>query len=151
MAKIVKLEQAEVIIATDEKEIIRVPYEELDWRPEVHDEVEVFKDGDSLIITRVKNNSNSAEDKIHINIVNDNTQNQQVSTIQSGRVVNKLIYVLLALFLGGLGAHKFYSGKTFMGILYLVFSWTFIPSVLGLIEAIIGALKPSDSNGNIVF
>ena len=63
MAKIVKLEQAEVIIATDEKEIIRVPYEELDWRPEVHDEVEVFKDGDSLIITRVKNNSNSAEDK----------------------------------------------------------------------------------------
>ena len=135
MAKIVKLEQAEVIIATDEKEIIRVPYEELDWRPEVHDEVEVFKDGDNLIITRV----------------NDNTQNQQVSTIQSGRVVNKLVYVLLALFLGGLGAHKFYSGKTFMGILYLVFSWTFIPSVLGLIEAIIGALKPSDSNGNIVF
>ncbi|MBM1152382.1 TM2 domain-containing protein [Enterococcus durans] len=149
MAKIVKLDSSEVVIATDEKEIIRVPYEELDWRPEVHDEVEVFKDGESLIITRVKNSSNSVEDKIHINIVN--TQNQQVSTSQSGRVVNKLVYVLLALFLGGLGAHKFYSGKTLMGILYLVFSWTFIPSALGFIEAIIGALKPSDSNGNIVF
>ncbi|WVT92331.1 TM2 domain-containing protein [Enterococcus durans] len=149
MAKIVKLDSSEVVIATDEKEIIRVPYEELDWRPEVHDEVEVFKDGESLIITRVKNSSNSVEDKIHINVIN--TQNQQVSTSQSGRVVNKLVYVLLALFLGGLGAHKFYSGKTLMGILYLVFSWTFIPSALGLIEAIIGALKPSDSNGNIVF
>lgn len=149
MAKIVKLDSSEVVIATDEKEIIRVPYEELDWRPEVHDEVEIFKDGESLIITRVKNSSNSVEDKIHINVVN--TQNQQVSTSQSGRVVNKLVYVLLALFLGGLGAHKFYSGKTLMGILYLLFSWTFIPSVLGFIEAIIGALKPSDSNGNIVF
>lgn len=43
--------------------------------------------------------------------------------------------VLLSLFLGGLGAHKFYLGKTGMGILYLLFSWTTIPAFLGLFEA----------------
>lgn len=60
------------------------------------------------------------------------------------------MYVLLALFLGGIGAHKFYAGKTGMGFLYLIFCWTLIPAFLAFIEAIIAALKPSDANGNIV-
>ncbi|MEN6523854.1 MAG: NINE protein [Anaerolineaceae bacterium] len=43
--------------------------------------------------------------------------------------------VLLALFLGGLGAHKFYLGKTVAGILYLLFCWTTIPAWIALFEA----------------
>ena len=43
--------------------------------------------------------------------------------------------VLLAVFLGGLGVHHFYMGYTLMGVLYLLFCWTFIPAILGLIEA----------------
>lgn len=43
---------------------------------------------------------------------------------------------ILAILLGGVGAHKFYLGKTGRGILYLVFCWTFIPSIIGLIEGI---------------
>ena len=35
---------------------------------------------------------------------------------------NKNTYALLALFLGGLGAHKFYVGQTGKGILYLIFA-----------------------------
>lgn len=42
--------------------------------------------------------------------------------------------VLLALFLGGLGAHKFYLGKTTAGILYILFSWTTIPAWIALFE-----------------
>lgn len=49
---------------------------------------------------------------------------------------NRISAALLALFLGGLGAHKFYLGKTGMGILYLLFFWTAIPAIIGLIEAI---------------
>jgi TM2 domain-containing membrane protein YozV len=45
------------------------------------------------------------------------------------------VAVLLSLFLGAFGAHKFYMGKTGMGILYLIFSWTTIPAFLGLVEA----------------
>lgn len=41
---------------------------------------------------------------------------------------------ILALFLGGLGAHLFYLRKYVRGILYLLFSWTFIPILLGWID-----------------
>jgi TM2 domain-containing membrane protein YozV len=44
---------------------------------------------------------------------------------------------LLALFLGGLGIHKFYLGRGGQGIVYLLFAWTFIPAIIGFIEAII--------------
>lgn len=42
--------------------------------------------------------------------------------------------VLLAVFLGGFGAHRFYLND-FKGFLYLAFSWTLVPSVVGLVEA----------------
>ena len=46
------------------------------------------------------------------------------------------ISILLALFLGGIGAHKFYLERPLQGILYLVFCWTFIPAIIALIEAL---------------
>jgi len=49
---------------------------------------------------------------------------------------NKTTAALLALFLGGLGAHKFYLGRTGMGLIYLVFCWTLIPALISLVEAI---------------
>ena len=42
--------------------------------------------------------------------------------------------VLLAFFLGGLGAHHFYMGNTGLGILYAIFCWTFIPAIIAFIE-----------------
>ena len=42
--------------------------------------------------------------------------------------------VLLAIFLGGLGIHRFYLGETVPGILYLVFFWTGIPMIIGWVE-----------------
>lgn len=49
---------------------------------------------------------------------------------------NKLVAGILAVLLGGIGVHKFYLGKGLQGVLYLVFCWTFIPAVLGLIEGL---------------
>ncbi len=49
---------------------------------------------------------------------------------------NRTVAALLALLLGGIGAHKFYTGSIFLGILYLLFFWTAIPAILGLIEGI---------------
>jgi len=48
-----------------------------------------------------------------------------------------MVAALLAFFLGGFGAHKFYLGKIGLGILYLVFFWTFIPAIIAFIEFII--------------
>src|SRR5687768_3893429 len=50
---------------------------------------------------------------------------------------SKITAGILALFLGGLGVHKFYLGQTGLGILYLVFFWTFIPAIIALVEGII--------------
>lgn len=49
---------------------------------------------------------------------------------------NKITAGLLALLLGGLGAHKFYLGKPVQGVLYILFCWAFIPSILALVEGI---------------
>lgn len=49
---------------------------------------------------------------------------------------SKTTAALLALFLGGLGAHKFYLGKPFWGLAYLLMCWTFVPAFLGLIEGV---------------
>jgi TM2 domain-containing membrane protein YozV len=43
---------------------------------------------------------------------------------------------LLAFFIGGLGAHKFYLGGWFWGLVYLATFWTFIPAGIACIEAI---------------
>lgn len=50
---------------------------------------------------------------------------------------NRIAAALLALFLGGFGAHKFYLGKVGQGLLYLLFCWTFIPAIIAFVEAII--------------
>jgi len=43
---------------------------------------------------------------------------------------------ILGLLLGGIGAHKFYLGQTGAGIVYLLFCWTLIPGIIGLVEGI---------------
>ncbi|MGA2632917.1 MAG: NINE protein [Terracidiphilus sp.] len=47
---------------------------------------------------------------------------------------DEVVGILLALFLGGFGMHHFYLRRIGLGILYLCFSWTPIPWVLGFIE-----------------
>ena len=47
---------------------------------------------------------------------------------------NEVVGVLLALFLGHFGIHKFYMGQTGWGVVYLLFCWTGIPTILGFIE-----------------
>ena len=58
---------------------------------------------------------------------------------------NKIVAALLAIFLGTIGIHKFYLGKPFQGLFYILLCWTFIPSVISFIEGII-YLPMSDEN-----
>jgi TM2 domain-containing membrane protein YozV len=57
---------------------------------------------------------------------------------------------ILALLLGGIGIHKFYLNKAGMGILYVVFCWTFIPMIVSIFEGIY-YLTMSDENFNIKY
>ena len=44
---------------------------------------------------------------------------------------------ILGIIVGGLGIHKFYLGQIGLGIVYLLFCWTFIPALIGFIEGIL--------------
>ena len=62
---------------------------------------------------------------------------EQPSADTGSSDTDKVAAGVLALLLGGLGAHKFYQGNTKLGLIYLCFFWTGIPAVLGLIEGIL--------------
>jgi len=69
--------------------------------------------------------------------------------LDKGIKINKIAYILLAMFLGGLGAHKFAVKKFWIGVLYLVFFWTYIPALIGFVEGCITISKKADPNGDI--
>lgn len=99
------------------------------------------------------------EDKQKVNQV----QTEEKKNVTEGRCINKWIYILLALFLGGVGLHNFYAGKSVIGIVWLVlFGLGFLLSFIGIgwfivgllwiaaiVQAVIALCKSSDSDGNI--
>jgi TM2 domain-containing membrane protein YozV len=58
--------------------------------------------------------------------------------------VNKVALLLITFLLGGIGGHKFYQKKYLAGVLYLLFFWTYIPTLAALIEFIIYACKSEE-------
>ncbi|MBL0708649.1 MAG: TM2 domain-containing protein [Sulfurimonas sp.] len=73
------------------------------------------------------------------------SQNSLTATAPNGK--SKIAAALLAFFLGGFGIHKFYLGQIGFGILYLLFCWTFIPSLIAFVESIL-LLTMSDETFN---
>ena len=152
MAKVIKINENIVMIGTDAGSIKEVRLEDLNFAPTVGDEVEVFETETSVVVTKkeqpVKESPNSG---ININVSNNqNTQGEAVYVANNTKAVNKVVYCLLAFFLGGIGVHKFYAGKTGTGILYLLFSWTAIPGIIAFVEFIVALCQKADSNGNIL-
>ncbi len=63
---------------------------------------------------------------------------------------SKIAAALLAFFLGGFGIHKFYLNEIGWGIIYLLFSWTLIPSLAAFFE-FIGLLIMPDSKFDALY
>ena len=47
---------------------------------------------------------------------------------------NSTTGVLFALFLGGVGAHRYYMGQIGIGLVYTLLFWTFIPGIIAFVE-----------------
>lgn len=58
---------------------------------------------------------------------------------------SRVTAALIAFFLGGIGIHRFYLRQTGLGILYLVFFWTFIPSIIAFIDFIVLLLMSDEA------
>ena len=78
----------------------------------------------------------NSSDQCPIELLNSMTQRQQAYFQGEFNAVRKseTTGVLLALCLGGVGAHHFYLSQIGLGIVYVVFCWTFIPAIVALVE-----------------
>ena len=155
MNKVVRVNEDIVVIGTDNGGILEVRRDDLDFEPVVGDLVDVFTSETSVIVTKkeaeVPSAANTDKPGINITIQNENASNNSGTAAgATGKVVNKIAYVVLAILLGDIGVHKFYAGKIGLGIVYVIFCWTGIPALIGLIEGIIAAFTPAYQNGNIV-
>ena len=130
MPKVIRIKEGTVTIGNEDGSFLDIPMSELDFTPVVGEMVETFSSGDRTVIYR--NGKNAA-------------------LPPKGQGVNQIAYGLFALFLGGFGVHKFYVGKVGLGIVYLLFCWTFIPAIIALVEGIIAFTKKADADGNIYF
>lgn len=123
--KILKISVNNVVLGTESGEIETAQRADFDFKIYVGMEVEKYQ-GDGNIIYIPKHNS-----------------------LQNGNRVNKVAYVLLAFFLGGIGIHKFYAHKIAAGILFILFCWTLVPSLLAFIDFIVALCTNADDNGCI--
>ena len=73
-----------------------------------------------------------------------------ISNNFSSGTKNKLIAILLAVFLGGFGGQFFYLGKYLLGIVCILFCWTWIPGIWGVIHGVI-FLSMSDEEFNLKY
>jgi len=64
--------------------------------------------------------------------------------------VNRKTYLLLAVFLGWMGGHRFYSRQWIIGIIYAALFWTGIPIAMTLIDLLIAIPIPKDEEGFIL-
>lgn len=152
MAKIIQINNDIVTVGMDNGSLTEVRMCDLNFTPNVNDEVEIFQNEAKTIVSKKEApKQNEIPGGININVNNSNTVGSQpVTTTNGKKAVNKVVYCLLAFFLGGIGVHKFYSGKIGLGILYLVFCWTYIPLIASLIEFIMALCKKADDNGMII-
>jgi len=82
-----------------------------------------------------ENEGQNAKDIIPIKKINSGSSGHK----------DKTVAALLALFLGGIGIHKFYLGRGTQGVLYILFFWTFIPAIIAFFEGIIYLTKSEEA------
>ncbi len=65
-------------------------------------------------------------------------------------LLNKKTYIWLAVLLGWVGAHRFYSKQYLLGIIYLVLFWSGVPIAMTIIDLMVIIPMQPDENGNVL-
>ncbi len=151
MAKITAVSETSVTVQFDDGKTKDLPLAACQgFMPLPGMEVEVVLEGDNFILKQVLNsnfNNTSASDE----------PRPFVATDKEKVKVNKIVYLLLAFFLGAFGIHRFFAGRVTSGVIYLLCSTVgaiiiippFIIIILVIIDFVKAVMSPADANGNI--
>lgn len=134
MAKIIEVRGTRVTVGFGDGSMKELPLSVFDFSPAIGQEVEVYASDDKILV-----------------IPKEGQNNGLIWETRDGIWINRILYALLAIFLGGIGVHKFVARKYFMGVVYLLFCWTGIPALVGFIEGIMAFGGKTDSFGRIWF
>lgn len=69
--------------------------------------------------------------------------------VREQQTVNRKKYLLLALFTGWMGGHRFYARQWVVAVLYLALFWTGFPLAMTIIDLLAAIPKETDKDGNI--
>ncbi|UWG96765.1 TM2 domain-containing protein [Dehalobacter sp. DCM] len=64
----------------------------------------------------------------------NDSQRMMFQSEYSRVVKNRNTALILTLFLGGLGAQRYYLGQIALGVVSTLFCWTFIPLIISIID-----------------
>lgn len=81
--------------------------------------------------------SESSKVTVNVNVGANPQQPNYQEHFQYVSRKSRITTAVLALFLGGFGAHHFYLGKNGLGVLYIIFCWTWIPGIIAVIEGLL--------------
>lgn len=175
MGKIIKITEEFILVAEEDKSIAKIPVSAFEFPTTLNQKVEVYQlDGEYIInefvepvtIETQKTTANDLaelKDKLSINIINENKP-QNFNSNYSSNVqnvgydhkarqggVSKWLFILVSIFLGGVGGNYFMLGRPGVGFICLLFSWTYIPVIIGLVYAVLALFKSPDYYGKIYF
>lgn len=125
LAKIIKIEDDLIFIGLDDGSIKKVNKSFCNFSPDINDEVEIYESEGCIVVNKInttKKKNNATDQKIDINVNNNSPTGSPVYVANNKKAVNKVIYCVLALLLGWIGAHKFYAGKIARwNIIFIIF------------------------------
>ena len=135
MAKIIDVDFGKniVSVAMEDNSVKDLPFEIFKFKPETGKLVNVYQKSDGTYIVEEASPSGGFDSM----------------NPQGGYKISKVTFLLVTFFLGGIGVHKFITGRMLQGILYLVLCWTGLPAILAIVEFIIACCRNSDANGMI--
>lgn len=130
MAKILDVDFGNNVVSVgmENNSVKEIPFNLFKFKPEVGKLINVYQKEDGTYII---------EEATEGRIANN------------GYKIQKVKFLLFTFFLGGFGVHKFITGRTMQGVIYLLFFWTWIPGILAMAEFIIACCKDKDENGMI--
>ena len=109
MAEILKIDDKQVKIGTDDGKVVTVPIAAIGYAdPKEGDHVNLYKDGDSYIVKKIASPMGGVDQ----------------ADADGTKSINKHIFVWIGNFLfGGLGVDRFLRGQIGLGICKLLFGW----------------------------